>query len=92
MEYLTAEIHKLAGNAARSNQKQRVNPHHPQLTIRNDEELNKLLRGVTIAQEGVLPNIQVILLSKETGGGGKKTSQRLILILISQCYSVCYRP
>ena len=26
---------------------------------RNDEELNKLMSGVTIAQGGVLPNIQV---------------------------------
>ena len=26
---------------------------------RNDEELNKLMAGVTIAQGGVLPNIQV---------------------------------
>jgi hypothetical protein len=28
------------------------------LPYRNDEELNKLLAGVTIAQGGVLPNIQ----------------------------------
>merc|ERR1712242_431461 len=32
-----------------------------QLAIRNDEELNKLLAGVTIAQGGVLPNIQAVL-------------------------------
>ena len=30
---------------------------------RNDEELNKLMAGVTIAQGGVLPNIQVLLKS-----------------------------
>ena len=29
--------------------------------LRNDEELNKLMAGVTIAQGGVLPNIQVPL-------------------------------
>ena len=29
--------------------------------LRNDEELNKLMSGVTIAQGGVLPNIQVPL-------------------------------
>jgi hypothetical protein len=34
--------------------------------IRNDEELNKLLSGVTIAQGGVLPNIQAVLLPKKT--------------------------
>jgi histone H2A len=37
-----------------------------QLAIRNDEELNKLLSGVTIAQGGVFPNIQSILLPKKT--------------------------
>merc|ERR1712080_131085 len=37
-----------------------------QLAIRNDEELNKLLAGVTIAQGGVLPNIQAVLLPKKT--------------------------
>ncbi|KAH9277481.1 Histone H2A [Echinococcus granulosus] len=36
------------------------------LAIRNDEELNKLLGGVTIAQGGVLPNIQAVLLPKKT--------------------------
>ena len=32
----------------------------------NDEELNRLLSGVTIAQGGVLPNIQAVLLPKKT--------------------------
>ena len=39
--------------------------HPPQLAIRNDEELNKLLGGVTIASGGVLPNIQQVLLKKK---------------------------
>jgi len=47
-------IHQqLAGNAARDNKKTRIIPRHIQLAIRNDEELNKLLSGVTIAQAGV---------------------------------------
>ncbi|UYV63368.1 hypothetical protein LAZ67_2003866 [Cordylochernes scorpioides] len=54
------------GNAARDNKKTRIIPRHLQLAIRNDEELNKLLSGVTIAQGGVLPNIQAVLLPKKT--------------------------
>merc|ERR1712141_877188 len=50
--YLAAVMEDLAGNAARDNKKTRIIPRHLQLAIRNDEELNKLLAGVTIAQGG----------------------------------------
>lgn len=66
MEYLAAEVLELTGNAARDNKKSRIIPRHVQLAIRNDEELNKLLCGVTISQGGVLPNIQAALLPRKT--------------------------
>ncbi|XP_037622560.1 histone H1-like [Sebastes umbrosus] len=71
LEYLTAEILELARNAARDNKKTHIIPRHLQLAVRNDEELNKLLGGVTIAQGGVLPNIQAVLLPKKTEKAAK---------------------
>ncbi|KAK2101301.1 Histone H2A type 1-J [Saguinus oedipus] len=64
-ERVGAGILELAGNAARD-KKTRIIPRHLQLAIRNDEELNKLLGKGTIAQGGVLPNIQAVLLPKKT--------------------------
>lgn len=56
----------MAGNAARDNKKNRIIPRHVLLAVRNDEELRKLLAGVTIAYGGVLPNINPVLLPKKS--------------------------
>ena len=68
LEYLTAELLELAGNAAKDNKRSRIVPRHIQLAVRNDEELNKFLGGVTVAQGGVLPNIHAVLLPKKKKG------------------------
>ncbi|CAK9163671.1 unnamed protein product, partial [Ilex paraguariensis] len=65
---------ELAGNAARDNKKNRINPRHVLLAVRNDEELGKLLQGVTIASGGVLPNINPVLLPKKSTTGEHKAS------------------
>ncbi|KAL2295700.1 hypothetical protein Nmel_017219 [Mimus melanotis] len=66
LEYLTAEVLELAGNVARHYKKQRITPRHVQLAVRHDEELNKLLGGVIIAQGGVVPSVHAALLPKKT--------------------------
>ena len=68
LEYLTAELLELAGNAAKDNKRSRIVPRHIQLAVRNDEELNKFLGNVTVAQGGVLPNIHAVLLPKKKKG------------------------
>ncbi|KAI8522788.1 hypothetical protein RHMOL_Rhmol13G0023800 [Rhododendron molle] len=73
LEYLAAEVLELAGNAARDNKKNRIAPRHIQLAVRNDEEFSKLLGSVTIANGGVLPNINQVLLPKKAGKGKGET-------------------
>jgi histone H2A len=68
LEYLTAEVLELAGNCSKDSSKKRVIPRHILLAVKNDEELNKLFKNVTIAQGGVLPNIHAVLLPKQKPG------------------------
>jgi len=65
LEYLAAEVLELAGNAAKDNKKSRIIPRHILLAVRNDEELNKLMRNTTIVSGGVLPNINKDLIKNK---------------------------
>ena len=78
LEYLAAEILELAGNAARDNKKTRIIPRHIQLAVRNDEELSKLLSGVTIAS-GELSHL---LHFAEVSGPPAPTSGNTFLALV----------
>ncbi|KAL0065814.1 hypothetical protein AAF712_007117 [Marasmius tenuissimus] len=66
IEYLVAEVTELGGNAARDAHRKTITPRHLQLAIRNDDELDKLLKNVVIMESGVLPRIEPELLRKPT--------------------------
>lgn len=64
LEYIAAEVLELAGNAARDNKRQRIKPRHIMLAVRNDAELDELLKDVTFAESGVAPLMHAVLLPK----------------------------
>ncbi|KAE8814555.1 Histone H2A.1 [Hordeum vulgare] len=76
LEYLAAELLELAGNAAKDNKKTRIIPRHLLLAVRNDQELGRLLAGVTIAHGGVIPNINSVLLPKKSPAAAEKEATK----------------
>ncbi|KAE8768165.1 Protein H2A.6 [Hordeum vulgare] len=73
---LESQVLELAGNAAKDNKKTRIIPRHLLLAVRNDQELGRLLAGVTIAHGGVIPNINSVLLPKKSAAAAEKEATR----------------
>lgn len=78
LEYLVAEVLEISGVAARDNKRTRIIPRHIQLAVRNDAELDQLLKHVTIAAGGVLPSIQPCLLPPRQTGADEKVPSEAI--------------
>jgi histone H2A len=52
LEYLTAELLEIAGNDAKSDGKKRITPFNIKRSLKNDEEMKRLLQNVTIGMLG----------------------------------------
>lgn len=52
LEYLTAELLEIAGNEAKKDKKQRIVPSMIRRSLKADEEMNNLLKNVTIGMIG----------------------------------------
>ena len=65
LEYIAAEVLERAGNVTRDLKKKRITSRHIGLAVRDDEEIDTLLKKVTVAAGGVVPHIQKELLQKK---------------------------
>jgi histone H2A len=67
LEYLTAEILELGGDACVKLKKRIITPRHLFLSIKQDQELNELLKDVLIASGGAKEHIHSFLLKRKSG-------------------------
>ncbi|SYZ65720.1 histone_H2A (plasmid) [Leishmania braziliensis MHOM/BR/75/M2904] len=72
VEYLTAELLELSVKAAAQSPKKphRLTPRIMMTAVRHDEDLNSLLKHVTLSCSGVVPSLHKAITKKK---GGKKS-------------------
>ena len=75
LEYLTAEVIELAGNAAKDNKRKRILPRHIMMAVRGDDELSIITADVIFPACGVLPHIHPILVPLKKTKKKKKTKK-----------------
>merc|ERR1712072_720508 len=71
LEYLTAEVLELSGNAAKSYKKSRIVPRMVFLAVKEDTELDTLLSNTLISTGGVKEHVEPFLVKKK----GKKAAE-----------------
>jgi histone H2A len=64
LEYLTAELLDLSGDVCFNFKKNRITPRFIMMAVKQDIELNELLKGVTISESGVLPIVNKVITLK----------------------------
>lgn len=73
IEYLCVEIFEGANIVAANAKKHRITPRHISLSIRQDDELNELLKDAIFSEGGVVPLVHKELLMKKSKKSKRET-------------------